>query len=128
MEVILSFVITSAKRAINHTLLLLFSTFILHFSRPFHNRSILLNASVSCGGAAWWLMPVSCFQFDCSVKQLNSTCECCFLLLLVLLNELLTHCSFVNFCRSMKKSFQGQGGSQCDTFLLRCRTMMPFQE
>ena len=76
-----------------------------------------------------WLMPVSCCQFDCSVKQLNSTCVCCFLLLLVLLlNELLTHCSFVNLCRSMKKSFQGQGGSQCDTFLLRFRTMMPFQE
>ena len=75
-----------------------------------------------------WLMPVSCCQFDCSVKQLNSTCVCCFLLLMVLLNELLTHCSFVNLCRSMKKSFQGQGGSQCDTFLLRFRTMMPFQE
>ena len=30
-----------------------------------------------------WLMPVSCCQFDCSVKQLNSTCVCCFLLLLV---------------------------------------------
>ena len=33
-----------------------------------------------------------------------------------------------SFCRSMTKSFQGQEGSQCDTFLLWFCTMMPLQE
>ena len=54
------------------------------------------------------------FQFDCPEEQLNTTtCVCCFLLLLVLSYEILTHCCYVNLCRSMKKSFQGQEGSQC---------------
>ena len=36
----------------------------------------------------------------------TTTCVCCFLLLLVLSYELLTHCCFVNLCRSMKKYFK----------------------
>ena len=105
--------------------LLLFSRFNWHFSRSFHNNSILLNASVSFGAA--WQMPVWCCQFDCFLKQLNSTCVCCFLLLLLLflLNDLLKQFCYVYLCRSMKKAFQGQEGSQCDAFLLQFRTMMP---
>jgi len=63
-------------------------------------------------------------QFDCPEEQLNTTtCVCCFLLLLVLSYVLLTHCCYVNLCKLMTKSFQGQEGSQCDAFLLQFRTI-----
>ena len=86
--------------------LLLFSRFNWHFSRSFHNNSILLNASVSCGAA--WQMPVWCCQFDCFLKQLNSTCVCCFLLLLLLflLNDLLKQFCYVYLCRSIRRHFK----------------------
>ena len=98
--------ISKASDKSHGSVIVVYIYFILHFSRPFHNRNILLNTSVSFG-AVWLAHASLLFQFDCPEKQLNTnTSVCCFLPLLVLSYELLTHCFYVNLCRSMKKSFQ----------------------
>ena len=85
-----------------------------------------MNVSVICGDSL--LMPVSSCQFLLLRERVEL--HMCVLLSVVacFLNDLLTHCCYLNLCSSKKKVSQGQERSQCDAFLLQFRKMMPFQE